>query len=79
MLSDGESVVKVSGGTHNPLVPSADYLSELFLPMAMAGSVAFTVRRITNHLKTNMAVVGKFLDVTFEVEKLDEGFGIGVS
>lgn len=34
MLADAESSVRISGGTHNPLAPSADYLSKIFLPSA---------------------------------------------
>lgn len=33
MSADGVSEVKINGGTHNPLAPSADYITEVFLPV----------------------------------------------
>ncbi|MFC4992280.1 RNA 3'-terminal phosphate cyclase [Rubritalea tangerina] len=32
MLAEGMSVLRVRGGTHNPLAPSADYIAKVFLP-----------------------------------------------
>ena len=32
MMCDSKSCVKVSGGTHNPLAPNADFLMETFIP-----------------------------------------------
>ncbi|GAA5495717.1 RNA 3'-terminal phosphate cyclase [Rubritalea halochordaticola] len=52
---------------------------QLILPMALAGAGSFTVRRLTNHLRTNIAVVHKFLDVRFEVEELEGVIRVGVA
>jgi RNA 3'-terminal phosphate cyclase (ATP) len=42
---------------------------QLILPLALAtGSSAFTTCEITQHLLTNVWVVGQFLDVKFEIE-----------
>jgi RNA 3'-terminal phosphate cyclase (ATP) len=32
LLADGESVVRLEGGTHNPLAPPFDFLAEVFFP-----------------------------------------------
>ena len=34
MLADKASELRIQGGTHNPLAPSADYLKKVFLPAA---------------------------------------------
>ena len=32
MIAEKSSSVRIEGGTHNPLAPSADYLTKVFLP-----------------------------------------------
>ena len=44
---------------------------QLILPMALAGGGAITVQRLSNHLKTNIAVVEQFLDIKFDIESLE--------
>jgi len=39
--------------------------------MALAGGGAITVQRLSNHLKTNIAVVEQFLDIKFNIESLE--------
>lgn len=37
LSADGASVLRLTGGTHNPLAPSFDYLDRVFLPRLRAG------------------------------------------
>lgn len=52
-------------------VAAGPYLADqLLLPLALAGGGAFTTLPPTRHTHTNIAVIQKFLDVTFAVEEL---------
>jgi len=42
---------------------------QLLLPMALSGGGAFTTTGITGHTRTNMDVIGRFLDIRFRVEE----------
>jgi RNA 3'-terminal phosphate cyclase (ATP) len=46
---------------------------QLLLPMALAGSGEFTTQGISNHVKTNIAVIEKFLPVKFHIIHLENG------
>lgn len=46
---------------------------QLLLPMALAGGGSFVTGPLTGHARTNMAVIGRFLEVRFVVE--DAGAG----
>ncbi|TDU81440.1 RNA 3'-terminal phosphate cyclase (ATP) [Prosthecobacter fusiformis] len=46
---------------------------QLLLPMALAGGGKFATLSISNHSRTNMALIEKFLPVRFEVEEADAG------
>lgn len=49
-----------------------EYLADqLLLPMALAGAGAFTASKLSSHLKTNIEVIEKFLDVKFQLEESD--------
>lgn len=49
------------------------YLADqLLIPMALAGSGEFITTAPTNHLKTNAALIEKFLPVEIESEQIDE-------
>jgi RNA 3'-terminal phosphate cyclase (ATP) len=39
MLSEGDSEVTVTGGTHNPLAPCFEYLRDVFVPLASAANL----------------------------------------
>ncbi|HXE39677.1 MAG TPA: RNA 3'-terminal phosphate cyclase [Azonexus sp.] len=45
---------------------------QLLLPMALAGKGCFTTGQLSSHLKTNVEVIERFLDVRFQI---DEGPG----
>jgi RNA 3'-terminal phosphate cyclase (ATP) len=45
---------------------------QLLLPMALAGGGAFVTGELTEHARTNMDVIGRYLPVAFGVEQLDE-------
>lgn len=48
--------------------PVDEYLADqLLLPMALAGGGAFRTPPLSQHSRTNMDVIGRFLDVGFEV------------
>jgi RNA 3'-terminal phosphate cyclase (ATP) len=51
--------------------PVGPYLADqLLIPMAMAGSGRFRTGDLSNHTKTNMEIIKRFLDVDFSVEHL---------
>ncbi len=53
-------------------VPVGPHLADqMLLPMALAGGGSFVTMALTEHARTNMDVVGKFLPVAFTVEPLD--------
>ncbi|MEQ1695067.1 MAG: RNA 3'-terminal phosphate cyclase [Hyphomicrobiaceae bacterium] len=45
---------------------------QLLLPMALAGGGSFVTGSLTEHARTNMDVIGRFLPVRFGVEAVDE-------
>jgi len=54
--------------------PVGKYLADqLLIPMALAGSGCLLTGRPTNHALTNIETIQKFLDVTFHVDRIDEG------
>jgi RNA 3'-terminal phosphate cyclase (ATP) len=52
---------------------------QLLLPLALAGSGAFTATKITAHARTNMEVIAKFLPITFAAEKEEKFVRVSVS
>jgi RNA 3'-terminal phosphate cyclase (ATP) len=46
---------------------------QLLLPMALAGTGSFTAVRVSEHARTNMEVIGRFLPIRFETHE-QEGF-----
>lgn len=46
---------------------------QLLLPMALAGSGVFHTLALSNHIRTNMALIEQFLPVKFTVEELEGG------
>lgn len=47
---------------------AGEYLTDqLLLPMALCGSGSFTGHKLSLHARTNMAVIGQFLPIRFEV------------
>lgn len=46
---------------------------QLLLPMALAGGGVFHTLALSNHIRTNMALIEQFLPVKFTVEDLDAG------
>lgn len=51
----------------------AHLADQLLLPMALAGGGVFHTLSITDHTRTNMALIEQFLPVKFSVEELDAG------
>ena len=52
-------------------VAVGEYLADqLLIPMAMAGGGSFTTLPLSRHATTNIAVIGKFLDVAIECSQL---------
>ena len=51
---------------------------QLLLPLALAGGGSFTGQKINMHARTNMAVIGQFLPVRFDVEEKDRSTVIRV-
>lgn len=53
--------------------PIGKYLADqLLIPMALAGSGCFLSGRPTNHTLTNIETIEKFLDITFQLNRLDK-------
>jgi RNA 3'-terminal phosphate cyclase (ATP) len=46
---------------------------QLLLPMALAGGGGFTTMAPDDHVSTNIAVIGKFLPVKFQIDQADRG------
>jgi RNA 3'-terminal phosphate cyclase (ATP) len=46
---------------------------QLLLPMALAGSGVFHTRGISDHTRTNIDLIGRFLPVTFEIAEVAPG------
>lgn len=46
---------------------------QLLLPMALAGGGSFLTMGVSNHLRTNAAVIREFLDVEIDLEERDRG------
>jgi RNA 3'-terminal phosphate cyclase (ATP) len=46
---------------------------QLLLPMALAGGGRFHTRGISDHTKTNIDLIGRFLPVTFEIAEVAPG------
>jgi RNA 3'-terminal phosphate cyclase (ATP) len=56
------------------------YLADqLLLPMALAGSGRFTTCERSDHLLTNLAIIGKFLPVDMQVTPADGGWLVAIS
>ena len=54
--------------------PVGIYLADqLLIPMALAGAGRFRTARLTRHTKTNMDVIGQFLDVKFHISEIGDG------
>jgi RNA 3'-terminal phosphate cyclase (ATP) len=51
----------------------AHLADQLLLPMALAGGGMFHTLSITEHTRTNMALIEQFLPVKFGVKELDAG------
>ncbi len=69
--SVANSVVKDVRNYLNSEAVAGEYLADqLLLPMALAGSGAFTTLPLSQHSKTNIEVIKQFLEVDFIVEKI---------
>ncbi|MCM8541763.1 MAG: RNA 3'-terminal phosphate cyclase [Lentisphaeraceae bacterium] len=54
--------------------PVGEYLADqLLIPMALAGKSSIVCTVMSSHTRTNIGVIEEFLDVKFEVEKLNSG------
>lgn len=51
----------------------AHLADQLLLPMALASGGVFHTLSITDHTRTNMALIGQFLQVAFEVSEISPG------
>ncbi|EHV6804016.1 RNA 3'-terminal phosphate cyclase, partial [Salmonella enterica subsp. enterica serovar Amsterdam] len=63
----------------SPAAVGEHLADQLILPLALAGEGAFTVARASAHLLTNIAVVERFLPVTFNLEEAKEMVQVMVS
>ncbi|ECM2128945.1 RNA 3'-terminal phosphate cyclase, partial [Salmonella enterica subsp. enterica serovar Agona] len=63
----------------SPAAVGEHLADQLILPLALAGEGAFTVARASAHLLTNIAVVERFLPVTFNLEEAREMVQVMVS
>ncbi|MDD2439446.1 MAG: RNA 3'-terminal phosphate cyclase [Methanosarcinaceae archaeon] len=55
------------------------YLADQLIPyMALAGESSYTVRKLSQHTKTNIWVTEQFLDVKFRIKKTEKGFEVSV-
>jgi RNA 3'-terminal phosphate cyclase (ATP) len=52
---------------------------QLLLPLAMAGAGVFRTSAPTLHTRTNMAIIERFLPVTFRIEEQERAVRISVS
>ncbi|MDI1312437.1 RNA 3'-terminal phosphate cyclase [Prosthecobacter sp.] len=57
----------------SPAPVGAHLADQLLLPMALAGGGVFHTLSITDHSRTNMALIEQFLPVKFTVEELEPG------
>lgn len=57
-----------------------EYMADqILLPLSLTSGVSeFTTPRLTNHLKTNMDIIKKFVDVEFEVAEFKNSYNIKV-
>jgi len=57
-----------------------EYMADqILLPLSLASGVSeFTTQKITNHLKTNIDTIKKFVDVEFEIVELKNSYNIKV-
>lgn len=60
-------------GTGNAMLLGAHLADQLLLPMALAGGGVFHTLSITDHTRTNMALIEQFLAVKFGVEEMGAG------
>ena len=55
-------------------VPVGQHLADqLLLPMALAGGGSYRTQPLTEHTRTNMEVIGRFIDIPMESEELEDG------
>jgi RNA 3'-terminal phosphate cyclase (ATP) len=57
----------------------AHLADQLLLPMALAGGGCFTTNDITPHLRSNIAIIERFLPIRFGVAKFDNAFGVEIA
>ena len=70
----GRVVKDVKGYLDTPECALGEHLADqILLPMALAGKGSFTTSKMTNHLRTNIAVIQQFLDVEVKLEERVEG------
>ncbi len=68
--SVADGVARAARLFHQGEAAIGEYLADqLLLPMALAGSGNFTTSKLSSHLKTNIEVIEKFLDVQFRIEE----------
>jgi RNA 3'-terminal phosphate cyclase (ATP) len=51
---------------------------QLLLPLALAGGGSFTTTKLTQHARTNMAVISQFLPVAFETEPTENSLRVRI-
>ncbi|MCB1224267.1 MAG: RNA 3'-terminal phosphate cyclase [Verrucomicrobiales bacterium] len=81
VAQQGRSAEKVAGAVAKGMkaylaneAPVGVHLADqLLLPMALAGKGEFHTFAISEHARTNMAVIEAFLEVSFEVTELERG------
>jgi RNA 3'-terminal phosphate cyclase (ATP) len=54
-------------------VPVSTHLADqLLLPLAMAGGGSFVTHDVTEHTRTNVAIIAKFLSIPIELQSVSE-------
>jgi RNA 3'-terminal phosphate cyclase (ATP) len=69
----GRVVKEVKDFLSTPESVLGEHLADqILLPMGLAGKGSFTTSKLTNHLRTNLAVIQQFLDIEVNLEQLTE-------
>lgn len=73
-------VAKAAQGFRDVTACVGEHLADqLLLPVALAGKGRYTVASASSHLRSNIEVIEKFLDVEFQVTETDAGFLVSLS
>lgn len=69
----GEAVKDYQTFVKSKAALSARLADQLLLPMALSGAGEINTVAITNHIRTNITLIEKFIDVRFNIDTLEPG------